>query len=92
MFDNANPKWDTEVCKCYIHLAECVPPGVAIKEYDSEKDLLLADIDEDTTVVRLEAGSLLYCFSRTLMYRGTMTDHLENVMKIVGKIRIVLED
>lgn len=52
-----------------------------IKEYDFEKDLLLADIDEDTTVVGWKQEVLLYCFRRTLMHRGAMRGYPETSRK-----------
>ncbi|MGN0250962.1 MAG: YhcH/YjgK/YiaL family protein [Oliverpabstia sp.] len=62
------------------------------KEYDFEKDLLLADIDEDATVVRLEAGSFIILFPQDAHAPGCSAGSSENVKKIVGKIRIVPED
>lgn len=62
------------------------------KEYDSEKDLLLADIDEDTTVVRLEAGSFIVLFPQDAHAPGCYADSNGNVRKIVGKVRILPEE
>ena len=58
------------------------------KEYNPERDILQADIDEDTTAVRLEAGSFAVFFPQDSHAPGCHADGPGKVKKIVGKIRI----
>lgn len=58
------------------------------KEYDLERDILLADIDEDATPVRLEAGSFVVLFPQDAHGPGCNADSTRRIKKIVGKIRL----
>lgn len=58
------------------------------KEYNSEKDILLADIDDDTIAVRLTAGSFVVLFPQDAHAPGCHADSNGFVKKIVGKVRI----
>lgn len=62
------------------------------KEYDSEKDLLLADIDEDMIAVRLEAGSFIVLFPQDAHAPGCHAGSNGNVRKIVGKVQILSKE
>lgn len=57
--------------------------------YNAEKDLLLADIDEDTIAVRLEAGSFIVLFPQDAHAPGCHAGSSGKVRKIVGKVRIL---
>lgn len=58
------------------------------KEYDPEREVLFAEIDEDVTPVRLEAGSFVVLFPQDAHAPGCIADDSEVVKKIVGKVRI----
>lgn len=58
------------------------------KEYDIEKDILLADIDNDATAVRLTAGCFAVFFPQDAHAPGCHADSNGFVKKIVGKVRI----
>ena len=58
------------------------------KEYDAQKDVLFADLDDDVTPVRLDAGSFLILFPEDAHSPGC--DPLDatavSVKKIIGKV------
>ena len=58
------------------------------KEYNPERDILQADIDQDVTAVRLVAGSFAVFFPQDAHAPGCHADAPGKVNKIVGKIRI----
>lgn len=58
------------------------------KEYNPERDILQADIDQDATAVRLETGSFAVFFPQDAHAPGCHADAPGKVKKIVGKIRI----
>ncbi len=58
------------------------------KEYDPERDILVADIDADATAVRLEAGSFVVLFPQDAHGPGCNADIPRKIKKIVGKVRI----
>ena len=58
------------------------------KEYDHAIDALLADIDDDATAVRLEAGSFLILFPEDAHAPACDTPEAKNlkVKKLIGKV------
>ena len=58
------------------------------KEYDPAIDALLADVDDDTTAVRLEAGSFLILFPEDAHAPACDTTETKNlkVKKLIGKV------
>lgn len=58
------------------------------QEYNSDTDALLADIDEDVSAIRLEAGSILILFPEDAHAPACHTDGTNHVKKIIGKVRI----
>lgn len=58
------------------------------KEYDPSIDALLADLDADTTAVRLKAGSFAVLFPQDSHAPGCCVDHPASVKKIIGKVKI----
>ena len=58
------------------------------KEYDEAGDYLLADLDADSTPVRLAAGSFVVLFTQDAHAPGCEAEGKANVKKIIGKVRI----
>ena len=60
------------------------------KEYDVDRDILVADIDVDAMPVRLEAGNFVVLFPQDAHGPGCNAGvSAGKVKKIVGKVRIV---
>lgn len=57
-------------------------------EYIPERDVMFAELDEDVTAVRLEAGSFVVLFPQDAHAPGCITERAEKVKKIVGKVKI----
>lgn len=57
-------------------------------EYTEENEALLADLDEDMTPVRLEAGSFVILFPQDAHAPGCVADKKEKVKKIIGKVLV----
>lgn len=58
------------------------------KEYDEEKDYLLARFDADHTPVRLKAGFFCILFPEDAHAPGCHADGEKSVKKFVGKVRV----
>ena len=58
------------------------------KEYDEEKDYLLANFDADRTPVRLEAGFFCILFPEDAHAPGCHADGEKAVKKFVGKVHV----
>ena len=58
------------------------------REYNPERDVLFAEVDEDVTQIRLEAGSFAILFPQDAHAPGCIADRPEVVKKIVGKVEI----
>ncbi len=56
--------------------------------YTEENEALLADLDDDMTPVRLEAGSFVILFPQDAHAPGCVADKKEKVKKIIGKVLI----
>lgn len=56
------------------------------KEYTDEAEAFLADVDEDMTPIRLEAGSFVILFPQDAHAPGCVADKPETVKKIIGKV------
>lgn len=57
-------------------------------EYTEENEALLADLDDDATPVRLEAGSFVILFPQDAHAPGCDADKKQKVKKIIGKVLI----
>lgn len=57
-------------------------------EYTEEKEALLADLDDDMTPVRLDAGSFVILFPQDAHAPGCVADKPQKVKKIIGKVLI----
>lgn len=57
-------------------------------EYTEENEALLADLDDDMTPVRLEAGSFVILFPQDAHAPGCVADNSQKVKKIIGKVLI----
>ena len=55
------------------------------KEYDPQKDVLLAELEEDVTAVRLEEGSFVVLFPQDAHAPACHCDGEQSVVKIIGK-------
>lgn len=58
------------------------------KEYDGEIDALLAEIDEDASVVRLQAGDFVVLFPQDAHAPACYAGGPGRAKKIIGKVRI----
>lgn len=59
-----------------------------IKEYDPAKDVYFADFGNDSTAVHLKPGEFCILFPQDAHAPGCMTDKKENVLKIIGKVKL----
>lgn len=59
-----------------------------VQPYHSDKDALLAEIDEDVSAIRLEAGNFLILFPEDAHAPGCYADEKKHIKKIIGKVRI----
>ena len=59
-------------------------------EYTEENEAVLADVDEDMTPIRLEAGSFVILFPQDAHAPGCVADNKQKIKKIIGKV--LLED
>lgn len=57
-------------------------------EYTEENEALLADLDDDMTPIRLEAGSFVILFPQDAHAPGCVADNSQKVKKIIGKVLI----
>ncbi len=57
-------------------------------EYTEENEALLADLDDDMTPIRLEAGSFVILFPQDAHAPGCVADNPQKVKKIIGKVLI----
>ena len=58
------------------------------KEYDAEGDYLLAELDADSTPVRLKEGFFCVLFPQDAHAPGCVADKAMKVKKLVGKVLI----
>ena len=58
------------------------------KEYDPAIEALIAELDDDTTAVRLDAGTFCILFPDDAHAPGCIADSSMTVKKIIGKVKI----
>ncbi len=58
------------------------------QEYTEEAEALLADLDNDATPIRLEAGSFVILFPQDSHAPGCIADKSEKIKKIIGKVLV----
>jgi len=58
------------------------------KPYDPAVEALLAELDADTTAVRLQAGCFVVLFPQDAHAPGCISGEAIDVKKIIGKVRI----
>lgn len=59
-----------------------------IKEYNPEKDVYFANFGNDGTAVHLKPGEFCILFPQDAHAPGCMTNKKENVLKIIGKVKL----
>lgn len=59
-----------------------------IMEYNPEKDVYFADFGDDSTAVHLKPGEFCILFPQDAHAPGCMTSKKENVLKIIGKVKL----
>lgn len=59
-----------------------------IKAYNPEKDVFFGDFGDDNTAVHLKPGEFCILFPQDAHAPGCMTDKKENVLKIIGKVKL----
>lgn len=56
--------------------------------YNAQKDALLAEIDDDCSAIRLQAGDFIILFPEDAHAPGCRTEMPSHVKKIIGKVRL----
>ena len=62
--------------------------GRIVQAYDSEKDILFAELEADATKVSLQKGDVILLLPQDAHAPGCVADEKCHVKKIVGKVRL----